>query len=381
MRSAIALILMGILLGACSVDSGGPSGSGNTDAGAGGNGDSAVNGNDGSTGPLNDGGVRPPRDASGDADNTCERQNVRTQEEWPAVLLVLDRSGSMYTQQEDRWTPAVTAINSMVGTFQDRFQFGLILYPDQTGNESQQCSTSASSIKVAPAVRSASAIASALSGTPAAMTGGGTPTHDALLYARNQLVPYADERRYVFLITDGSPNCNPSLNPATCQCTIQPCQLGWQCLDRDRTVNQVMTLATAGVQTYVIGYQVDASDWVETLNAMAAAGGTDETEFIQVGNGPALEAKLRELAGQAASCTFQLEQAAPSDPKFVRVTVTDENGASFEVDHVDANRDTAVQGWRFDGNSIEVIGAACGRLKNGLRHDVEIVVECVPVVI
>ena len=32
----------------------------------------------------------------------------------PSVLILLDRSGSMYTATTDRWTPAVSAINSVV---------------------------------------------------------------------------------------------------------------------------------------------------------------------------------------------------------------------------------------------------------------------------
>ena len=48
--------------------------------------------------------------------NACEVVSVEATREAPSVLVLLDRSGSMYVPPLDRWTPAVSAINQVVGT-------------------------------------------------------------------------------------------------------------------------------------------------------------------------------------------------------------------------------------------------------------------------
>jgi hypothetical protein len=88
--------------------------------------------------------------------------------------------------------------------------------------------------------------------------------------------------RHIVLATDGGPNCNQDLAPATCnciedsdECRSLPPQFGrYYCLDDDRTVEQVAALAAEGISTYVIGIDDPRTPRLtDVLNRMAIAGG------------------------------------------------------------------------------------------------------------
>ena len=125
-----------------------------------------------------------PRDLGPDTSwldpDTCEQLSVQATREPPSVLILLDRSGSMYDPPLDRWTPAVSAINQVVGTHASTVEFGLGLF-----GEGDSCGNGR--IRVNPGADTADTIASQLSGDPAVRTGGGTPTAAMLQRAATQL--------------------------------------------------------------------------------------------------------------------------------------------------------------------------------------------------
>ncbi|MGO8968303.1 MAG: adventurous gliding motility lipoprotein CglB [Myxococcaceae bacterium] len=116
-------------------------------------------------------------------------------------------------------------------------------------------------------------------------TGGGTPTGDSFKYFNSNPGAVVDPVRdaYILLLTDGLPNCNSSLNPATCVCTLesdQDCQdtqpAGIGCLDDVATVNVIGELKSVQkITTVVLGFGADtaAPAAAATLQAMAIAGG------------------------------------------------------------------------------------------------------------
>lgn len=65
--------------------------------------------------------------------NACEVVSVEATREAPSVLVLLDRSGSMYVPPLDRWTPAVSAINQVVSTHEGGIAFGLGIFGEGYG--------------------------------------------------------------------------------------------------------------------------------------------------------------------------------------------------------------------------------------------------------
>ncbi|MHB8874285.1 MAG: adventurous gliding motility lipoprotein CglB [Myxococcaceae bacterium] len=114
---------------------------------------------------------------------------------------------------------------------------------------------------------------------------GGTPTGPTL----RALASYppllgSDRDQFILLITDGEPNCNGAVDPATCFCTTpalaHACASGGlnQCLDRDGTIAAITELRDKGVRTFVVGFGAEAgagTTAAEVLTAMALAGGLD----------------------------------------------------------------------------------------------------------
>lgn len=311
----------------------------------------------------------PPIDAAiPRADATCERIDVAAEAGTVNVLILLDRSGSMYmggvgTPSVDRWNPAVMAINAATTALQDRVDFGLMLFPSDA-------SCGAGTVTVPVASMNASAIAGALSGDPMMMVRGGTPIAATLRAARAELASLEGDS-YVLLVTDGAPNCASGQNGFTCRCTGGSCLINaLNCLDDTNAVAAVQELAAAGIGTYVIGY--DTGEWVEVLDRMASAGGTGNTAHFPVGDQASLETALRDIAGSVVSCTYELAMP-PGDIRYVRVTVD-----GTDVPHESASGDGS--GWVLEGDrTVTLVGSACDSLKDGAPHDIGIVVECEPV--
>lgn len=312
-----------------------------------------------------------PRDAAGDGrrePDACERIVAAPDELPPNVLLVLDRSGSMYYGDVDRWNPAVQAVNALVASLEDRIRFGLFLFGNGIDG-----SCGPGELVVTPTLRAGATIRNRLTGNPADLTGGGTPAADAL---RRSLTVARNLRgkTYVVLITDGAPNCNFEPDGRTeCVCSIMgaPCQFWPECLDDARTVEAVENLARAGVGTYVVGYDVD--EWSEVLDRLAAAGGTPFPNYLPVSDRSTLETALGDIAQTLASCSFSIS-AIPPSYRYVRVRLD-----GTDLTHASRNPDS---GWELVGETtIELKGRACTAFQNGDIGAVEITVECEPVIV
>ncbi len=366
MRRLVWLVSVCAAIAACSAD-GNPrrgGGGGGSDGGGGGGMDSG-----GGSG-LDAGGGRDAIAPAADA--ACERIDVAAEPGTANVLIVLDRSGSMYDMGPfgsgvDRWTPAVMAINTATSALEDRIQFGLMLFPGNVAVD--QCS--AGMVRVACGPMNASSIMAELSGDPSALVGGGTPIAASLMAARTALASLEGDS-YVLLVTDGAPNCNGALDGASCRCTGPSCFLNnLNCLDDVNAVAAVEALAAAGIGTYVIGY--DTAGWADVLDAMAAAGDTGRATHFPVGDRASLETTLRDIGGSVVSCTYELAMP-PGDVRYVRVTVD-----GTDVPHESVSGDG--NGWVLEGDrTVTLVGAPCDDLKDGESHDISIVVECEPVI-
>lgn len=368
----VVLPLLALALAACSAGAGtrGGGGTGSRDGGGGG-------GSDGGSSTFDGGGTTPPpSDGAVGWDNTCEAIRVEAMPDAPNVLIVLDRSGSMYDPLAvfglgvDRWTPSVAAINAVTSSMDDRLRFGLAFFPREGA-----LACEAGNVVVPPDLNTSSAIGARLAGDPLLKVGGGTPTSPTL----RELLPMLTSMEgttYVLLVTDGAPNCNyPASGCASCTVPGDPTactDVPDNCLDDTAAVAAISELAAAGVRTFVIGYGVDAS-FTTVMDRMAAAGGTGRTSHFRVEDRASVEAALSDISGSVVSCTYELA-GPPGDYRYVRVLVDGET-----VPHESVGGGS---GWRLEGDrTVTLFGGACETLSDGASHTIEIRRECEPVLI
>ena len=221
---------------------------------------------------------------------------------------------------------------------------------------------------------------------------GGTPvaaTLDALL----PTLSGRGDQTYLFLLTDGGPNCDvtaqcgpetciPNLDHSLitettyCEAPINCCDASLygpeNCLDQNGSLLAVNALARAGVRTFVIG--IPGSDaFSGVLDQLALAGGMPRNgspSYYRVGEAEELIDTVSKLGlGVALSCDIKLAQPPP-DPTLVNVF--------FDGQLVPAD---PVNGWGFvDAQTVQLLGSSCDLLKTGEVLQADIVAGC-PVVI
>lgn len=225
------------------------------------------------------------------------------------LIFVVDRSGSMNFgapgYDGTRWEGVVGAIEGVSSQLDARIAFGLALYPSLESNE---CGTTGP--YVVPAFDNGPAVAARLSDFDSEPAGA-TPTAAALESVRAwHLANPTDRKRAVLLATDGAPNCNSSLNPATCVCSSgdNRCATSgeaYQCLDDDAAVAAVDALHALGVDAYIIGVPgVESFGYV--LDRMAEAGGS--VRHYVARDVDTLEAAVVDIARRAGGCTVRVSE-------------------------------------------------------------------------
>lgn len=160
----------------------------------------------------------------------------------PDMLIVLDRSGSMSSKSGflSKWSHAVTAVNSLVGSYDSQIRFGLMLFP----GSGSSCAAGGIDVGVKNNAKGSIAAKLAMS-----WPGGNTPIASSLKAAHGYLTKIDPKKtKYVLLVTDGGETC------------------------KGKPVDWVKALKGAGIKTYVVGFGsgVDAG----LLNGLAGAGGT-----------------------------------------------------------------------------------------------------------
>jgi hypothetical protein len=221
---------------------------------------------------------------------------------------------------------------------------------------------------------------------------GGTPVAQALS-ALAQRLSGAGPDTYVFLLTDGGPNCNPATrcgietcipniervrisDGLTCNDDVNCCDDGLfgsdNCLDTDGSLTAVQALATAGVRTFVIGMP-GSEAYSSLLDQLALAGGVaqqNSPHYYRVADAEALSATVSALGVTLAlGCDIEL-QSPPPDPSLVNLFF---DGTVIPSDPVD--------GWTLsDETTVQVLGAACELLQTGQVLQADVVAGC-PIVL
>jgi hypothetical protein len=304
---------------------------------------------------------------------TCASRTVQSGRVSPDILIVLDRSLSMKMNGVNRWDPSVAGLKAITSMLQDRVSFGLMTFPGNNApaGDSRSCDPGSSRVPVAR--NSADMIAQVLDGT---QPGGRTPTALTLKAAHSLIdttrMTDPDSKaapQYVLLVTDGAPNCTDpngggggGNNNNAAFGSGEPAQV-------DASVAEIEAMTKAGIRTFVLGYdtQNDAA-LKQSLDRMAAAGGTGETMHRAIENQATLVEEFRQITEVALTCEFVL-QAPVSDKKFVKVQI---DGKQINVDSGD--------GWKLTGDNkvVTLQGDACGKVKQP-GHVINVTIECTEV--
>jgi von Willebrand factor type A domain len=307
--------------------------------------------------------VVPDLGSSGqDAGIACVPGDIPLSLAQPEVMFVLDRSGSMstvFSGTETRWQAVTTSLAATLPPVNGTMAVGALLFPSGASND--DCSVP-SQPSLEPALGQVPALVSLMEGTS---PGGATPTASAIETAASQLldVRAATTARALVLATDGAPNCNPSLDPATCTCgsgtTGRGCRNNPnQCLDDVRTVARIASTYAQGVPTYVIGIaDDDGNTFSDVLNAMALAGGRPlsggATSYYPARSTADLETAVAAIRDQVGACTY-LTTSVPDAAGSISITA---GGETLPYD-----ADGGASGWAWaseDNGQIILHGDAC----------------------
>lgn len=335
---------------------------------------------------------QPPPPAAADcADSEFEVPLLR-----PNFYFVLDASESMRVPlpdaaQRDRFAAARSAIIEMLRAVGDRVHFGAALFPAANGHGCQAGG------EVFPMRRGDPPSAggengpglSALAFTLAKrVPSGATPIRATLEAIRPQLEAL-EGPVFVFLLTDGAPNCSqhpcgaagciPNLEgqwlseSIACDDNLNCCAPEWfphLCLDDSATLTQLRLFSEHGIRTFVIGLPGSAR-FNGVLDAMAVAAQTarDTTpRYYPTTDAVDLALTLSQLAQQlTVDCTLTLERAT-SHPVSVLADAT----------RLPPGEDTWQ--WLVKGSQLQLVGSTCEAWQAGEISTIKLVQNCAPVI-
>ncbi|MGI5864199.1 MAG: vWA domain-containing protein [Myxococcales bacterium] len=314
----------------------------------------------------------------------------------PYIMLVVDKSGSMLDpafsgSTTSKWDDLLSAFSDPANGFLPKSgglaRFGLALYPSAAG-----CDPGAVSVSLNADHSNVDTIITQLE---AVAPEGGTPTALTLQNAAEDAALVNEEPgrlRFVMLLTDGLPNCNPSpenqarcdacnANHAVCRDLSQngcmptygtdpeePCDLwaapkGSDCLDEQGTADVIATLRKSGIETFVIGFGDDfGGDGHRVLNRAAEAGGRareGEAKYFKAANKEELIKALEKIIEETQQCTFVIDPAPTSEDIF-QVVLYDSQSGTEEVL-------TKGSEWRLpsaDLKTVEILDDRCTMIKN-----------------
>lgn len=331
----------------------------------------------------------------------------------PDLYFVMDGSGSMLENipagtgssgifgetllpPSDRYGALALAIEVLLARIGHRVSYGARLFPSgeevcDSGEEVMPL-TAGDTVSFAVSGESGPVLRELMFSIRRRSPRGGTPIAFAL-DATYRTVGGRGDGTYVFLVTDGAPNCNPSAScgsdacipnlehvrlseTLTCDEELNCCDravLGPEnCLDDQGSLAAIEQLAAAGVRTFVIGMP-GSEAYASLLDRLAIAGGVprpDTPRYYRAGDAEELIETVGALGQQLAlSCTIELV-APPPDPALVNLF--------FDGQLVPAD---PLNGWTFsDEQTVQVVGEACALMRAGQVLQADIVAGC-PVVI
>jgi hypothetical protein len=352
-----------------------------------------------------------PPGALGDCGETVVELDVVR----PNLYFLLDGSGSMTESMpglllQDRFDAARIAIELVLRGVGHRVNFGASVFPANPigcgpGREIHPTAPG-DPVSYALANENGPQLKSLAFDLMRFSPSGVTPTAAALTDLHDTLTALPG-KTYLFLLTDGAPNCNLDLECDIDQCTANIERVPYTesdvcdesvnccsaeifgpstCLDSQATLNAVTALHDDGVNTLVIGMP-GTETYGALLDDLAHAGGLARSEapyYYPVTDSEQLVETLQILGGDASlSCTIALNEVPP-DPGRVNVFLDDtlipfdsEQGWSW------GETPRAAEGGPEGGTEVTTVklhGEPCELATNGQVLQIQIVAGC-PVVL
>ncbi|MGK4005381.1 vWA domain-containing protein [Sorangium sp. So ce1036] len=294
---------------------------------------------------------------------SCQQLEIQFEPQTPTVMIVVDRSGSMYSS--GYWDPLKTAVLNVVENLQDRVRFGFLTF---TGLAGQQCPLLARAegialnhhAAIAAAYDEASVPPQGKLETPTAMTFNEVVVPELLAFPE----PGA---KYILFVTDGEPD--------RCDDVRAECA-------RDDVIGAVQDAHAQGIGTFVFGLGTGALEQhlqdianagagqpvgrpqsgmdapcFENAGTYAEAGGSATYYTPDPTDATALENELSAAIAGVKSCTFDLQGSIKVDLPNASLGKVLIDGASVPYD--------AQNGWTMESaTQLVLVGDACEQLKD-----------------
>jgi hypothetical protein len=373
-------------------------------------------------------------------DTACGHYSVEAKQAAAAMMIVLDRSSSMSTN--NKWIAAQQAIVQAIDSPAfDNLHLGLLAYPAFSVTAPacllwvSQVSCGVSALPQVALQDTGTDKTSAASGPrkeihawlanhgPDTTATDASPGYDALARGLQALQSQAlDGKRLLLLITDGGFSCTSVSSPT------RPGYSDGMCPDWEYPDTVIQLLKTAytdsqkPVSTFIVGVPGSDSTGAQqgpyatapyhmrlALSAYAHVGSPttvdptcDGKVFTQTGGDPtvpchfdmtvgpfdasALAKVIEEIRGQALGCTYELpkvdDQDKVIDKNKVNVTLTLDGGTPTQLPRRSDPADSCAASacWDYDAaGNVELLGKACADVQNAKSAKVEIIVGCLTV--
>jgi len=312
-----------------------------------------------------------PDPEGGTEESACVSTSVKAEAVALDVIVLLDRSGSMYGQN---WNGATTALKQFVqDPGSDGLNIGLLYFPVDSPADGLVCNHAHYDDLVVPIGQLPGNADTFVKSIDAeAPNGGSTPMFGALEGALFAATAYKDENpsHKVILVfaSDGDPNSCP--------------------VDQNEITNIAglakSALAYNGVETYVVAIS-GAS--VQNLNQIAAAGGTGKA-FDVTGNIGEFAQKMVEIRQKALTCEYVIPPPPGDKPlELDKVAVkhlvggTDEKEIPFAKSLADCG---SAAGWYYDNaanpTKILLCPASCSEVQLDTQGSVDVHFGCKPII-
>ncbi|HUS67698.1 MAG TPA: vWA domain-containing protein [Kofleriaceae bacterium] len=318
--------------------------------------------------PLDPGGDDGDGDGSGGGgdDGDCASVEVALTESTPTVMLLVDRSGSMYDPfgGTDRWTAVYeTLVNEATGVvkrLEQQVRFGVAFYTSTDADaENGTCPVID---QVMPAMGNYGSIHAMFDALEPIED---TPTAPSLTVARSLLETVTENGpKIIVLATDGLPD--------TCE-VPDPGSEAQQLALQDETVAAAMDVHAAGIDVYYVsvGPEVTAQHAQAMANAGRGlpVGGAENAPYYQALNSDALVAAFDDIIADVRSCTFAVDGSVDLSRASEGIVTLDGTELTFGTD------------WDMvDESTIELLGGACDSVKDGADHQISAQFTCGSVV-
>jgi hypothetical protein len=294
----------------------------------------------------------------------CPNIELELGEVTPTVVLLIDQSGSMETENlmpgVNRWQAlkmALTTPGNVIETLANRVRFGFAFYSNHTGNQPPAagvCPTIDTGGTVTPLMPPKLDNYTPFSTYfPPLPTFNNTPTGESIQVAAEQLAAFAEPGpKFIVLATDGEPD--------RCENADEDAPGG---VSRDLVITNVQNaFQNQQISTFVISVGSDVA--LTHLNDVANAGQgfpiDDPTDrFFLVTTQDALTAAFETIIAGVRSCTLTLNgKIDPAQAASGSVTL---DGVAIPLD--------PINGWTAgaDGMTITLNGTACDTVKTNAQ--------------